>query len=129
MNNRFKSLESTNWNEEVKQKVGILMKEKDYYSSEYSDSGDDSDTSKRKIIVHQLPWQRTRLTTIEKHLDEQHMSILSRRAKSMVAKRTKGSHSKRQLPAGAHKHSWAVRLATNHDKNNNNQSLATVTGQ
>ena len=57
MNNRLKSLESTNWNEEVKQKVGILMKEKDYHSSEYSDSGDDSDTSKKKIIVHQLPWQ------------------------------------------------------------------------
>ena len=106
--NCLRTLESLQWTEENKKKVLAVIEDKAYNSSEYSESEEDTqDDGGRiyKLVVKSLPWQRTRLSSIKKILDEQYKKQLSNRAKSMLTKRVRRGQSTRPLPKNAKDHS------------------------
>jgi len=107
---RKDSLEKTDLREKTKEEVWKVLTP-EYTSSDESEYEDNPDTNESELVrynLKQLPWQRSKLKLIKKHLDNVYYKSMPRRTKAMLVPRHReGLVSSRAIPENAF--AWAAR--------------------
>ena len=128
-------LDKVTWQDNTKEEVrAVLIPE--YTSSDESVYSEDEDSGKEfvsRYLVKHLSWERNRLTSIKKTLDDAYMASLNKCVRNAVLPRSRHPQDSRR-PAPESPQSWAVRTAahclmpsTPGDSDSENNSLQLVT--
>ena len=70
MQRRLDILEYTEWDPKVKSELKKLLQKPEVHSSEHSDEDEEG---RRVFNIQHLPWERKRITSVKKLLDEVYM--------------------------------------------------------